>query len=219
MIGDAVATVGAVMPGGRQTHRHRAAGLTAEEGCPGRDSRVKYSRMLSSSFSLRQDQGLLHLPWLSAGSGDLSGQPGLQFRHRPGEVHGAIRVDGTPGSSSGAGPTLTRLVERIPRRWVCTHRQWRPCRPSPYPCKEAGEARVDVLGRDLGTAETGACSAAPAGEAETPTQSGSGCSAGSGSRGGLERGSAWCSRVRFPGRSRLELLGRRRGRDRVLRDG
>ena len=58
--------------------------------------------------------------------------------------------------------------ERIPRRWVAPlgngvfvrlHRT----------CKEACEARVDVLGRDLGAAETGACSATPAGEAETQT--------------------------------------------------
>ena len=34
--------------------------------------------------------------------------------------------------------------------------------PSPY-LQEAGEARVDVLGWGIGTAETGACSAAPAG--------------------------------------------------------
>ena len=33
--------------------------------------------------------------------------------------------------------------------------------------------------------ETGACSATPAGAAETPTQSGSGCRVGRGSRGGL----------------------------------
>ena len=42
-------------------------------------------------------------------------------------------------------------------------------------CKEAGEARVDLLGCGSGAVETGACSAAPAGEAETQTQSGSGC--------------------------------------------
>ena len=32
-------------------------------------------------------------------------------------------------------------------------------------CEEASEARVDVLGSDSGATETGACSAAPAGEA------------------------------------------------------
>ena len=57
--------------------------------------------------------------------------------------------------------------------------------PSPYPCKEASEARMDVLGCGLGTAETGACSAAPAGEAAGPTQSGSGGPAGGSPRSGL----------------------------------
>ena len=38
--------------------------------------------------------------------------------------------------------------------------------------EEASEARVNVLGCDSGATETGAGSAAPAGEAETPTQSG-----------------------------------------------
>ena len=44
-------------------------------------------------------------------------------------------------------------------------------------CKEASEARMGVLGCDLSAAETGACSAIPAGEAETQIQSGSGCRA------------------------------------------
>ena len=57
-----------------------------------------------------------------------------------------------------------------------SHRQWRSGRLH-RTREEAREARLDVLGCDLGAAETGACSAAPAGEAET-TQSGSGCSAG-----------------------------------------
>ena len=47
------------------------------------------------------------------------------------------------------------------------------------------EARVDVLGCDLGPAETGACSATSAGEAKTATRSGSSCHAGWGSGGGL----------------------------------
>ena len=67
--------------------------------------------------------------------------------------------------------------ECIPRRWVCSCQQWRRRRLH-RTCKEAREARVDVLGCDLGAVETGACSAAQAGEAETPTQSGSGCRAG-----------------------------------------
>ena len=63
--------------------------------------------------------------------------------------------------------------ERIPRRWVLSDRQWCPGRLH-RTREETCEARVDVLGSDSGAAETGACSAASAGEAETPTQSGSG---------------------------------------------
>ena len=66
--------------------------------------------------------------------------------------------------------------ERIPRRWACpvgsgAHAAFA------LPARKRCEARVDVLGRYLGTAETGACSASSAGKAETPTQSGSGCRA------------------------------------------
>ena len=68
---------------------------------------------------------------------------------------------------------LLGCSERIPSRWVCPHWQWRPRRLH-RTREEASEARVDVLGSDSGAAETGACSATPAGEAETPTQSGSG---------------------------------------------
>ena len=42
-------------------------------------------------LQLRQDQGLLPVPRLSAGSGGTSGQPGLQFRRGPSEVHGTLR--------------------------------------------------------------------------------------------------------------------------------
>ena len=68
---------------------------------------------------------------------------------------------------------LLGCSERIPGRWVCSRRQWRSGRLH-RTREEASEARVDVLGCGIGTAETGACSAAPAGE----TQSGSSCSAG-----------------------------------------
>ena len=74
---------------------------------------------------------------------------------------------------------LLGCSERIPRRWVAS-RQWRTYRLH-RTREEAREARVDVLGCCFETAETGACSAAPAGE----TQSGSGCSAGGSPRDGL----------------------------------
>ena len=115
-------------------------------------------------------------PVAIVGSGNQSGQPGLQFGHRPGEVHGTLRAQCPSGSGLGAGPSFTRLFGAHPTPTGVSRGQWRPGRLH-RTCKEAGEARVDVLGCDLGAAETGACSAAPAGKAETPTQSGSGCCA------------------------------------------
>ena len=72
---------------------------------------------------------------------------------------------------------LLGCSERIPPPVGGTHRQWRSGRLH-RTRKEAREARVDVLGCGIGAAETGACSATPTGEAETQTQSRSGCSAG-----------------------------------------
>ena len=77
----------------------------------------------------------------------------------------------------GAGPSLARLFGAYPAPLGLSRRQWRTGRLH-RTREEAREARVDVLGRGIGAAETGACSAAPAGEAETPTQSGSSCRAG-----------------------------------------
>ena len=79
-------------------------------------------------LQLRQGQGVLHLPWLPSGSGGTSGQPGLQFRHRPGEVHGAIRADGPPGCGLGAGPTLAWLFRAHPPPVGGPHWQWRAYR-------------------------------------------------------------------------------------------
>ena len=62
-------------------------------------------------------------------------------------------------------------------------------------------------GCGLGSAETGACSAAPAGEAARQPQSGSGCRADPWSAGWLERGPVRCSRVRFPGGAVLQCWG------------
>ena len=87
-------------------------------------------------------------------------------------------------AASGAGPTFARLLRAHPTSMGGPRRQWRPRRLH-RTREEASEARVDELGRDLGAAETGACSAIPAGEAETPTQSGSGYRAGLAARGGL----------------------------------
>ena len=108
LIGDAVASVvqyarevGKPIVIEKLDFRQKKAALEGESR--------RYSRMLSS-FAY----GKIKAYFISRGYrqrvGDLSGQPGLQFRHRPGEVHGAMWADGTPGSSSGAGPTLTRLL-------------------------------------------------------------------------------------------------------------
>ena len=74
-------------------------------------------------------------------------------------------------------PAFARLFRAHPAPACLSCRQWRSGRLH-RTCKEASEARVDVLGCDFGAAETGACSATSAGEAKTPTQSGSGCRAG-----------------------------------------
>ena len=77
---------------------------------------------------------------------------------------------------------LLGCSERIPAPVGLSRRQWRSGRLH-RTREETREARVDVLGCGIGAAETGACSAAPAGEAETRTQSGSGCRAGCRTRG------------------------------------
>ena len=73
---------GGVCHRGRQAHRHRAAGLPAEEGVSG--GRVPQVQPHAVQLQLRKDQGVLPFPWLQTGSGDQSGEPGLQFGHRPG---------------------------------------------------------------------------------------------------------------------------------------
>ena len=77
----------------------------------------RYSRMLSS-FSY----GKIKAYFISRGyrqGVEVSGQPGLQFGYRPGEVHGEVRAERPPSCGLGAGPAFTRLFERIPRRRIC----------------------------------------------------------------------------------------------------
>ena len=136
----------------------------------------KYSRMLSS-FSYGKIKASFLSRGSSPGSGGTPGQPGLQFGDRPGEVHGTLWAQRSPGSSPGAGPAFARLFRAHPAPVGLSRRQRLPGRLH-RTCKEASEARVDVLEGGLGAVETGACSATPAGEAETYTQSGSGCHAG-----------------------------------------
>ena len=132
----------------------------------------RYSRMLSS-FSYGKIKAYFLSRGYRQGVEVHRGQPGLQFRRGPGEVHGALRADGAPGSGLGAGPTLAWLLRAHPPPVGSPHWQWRAGRLH-RTREETCEARVDVLGCCFETAETGACSATPAGEAETPTQSGSG---------------------------------------------
>ena len=132
----------------------------------------KYSRMLSS-FSYGKVKAYFLSRGYREGVEVQSGQPGLQFGCGPGEVHGALRAQRPPGCGLGAGPTFARLFRTRPPPMGCPRRQWRPGRLHSAR-EEASEARVDLLGCDLGTVETGACSATPAGKACTRTQSGSG---------------------------------------------
>ena len=143
----------------------------------------KYSRMLSS-FSYGKVKTYFISRGYREGVEVHPGEPGLQFRHWPGEVHGTIWAQCPSGRGPGAGPSFAPLFRAHPPPAGLSRRQWRACRLH-RTCKEASEARVDVLGCGIGTAETGACSAAPAGKAETQTQSGSGVSTGGSPRGGL----------------------------------
>ena len=135
----------------------------------------KYSRMLSS-FSY----GKIKAYFISRGyrQGVEVKQVNPAFSSIVGRVKFMERYGLTVHQAAGLvlARRLLGCSERIPRRWVCPvgNGSGRLHRTR----EEAREARMDVLGRGIGAAETGACSAAPAGEAETPTQSGSGCRAG-----------------------------------------
>ena len=121
----------------------------------------RYSRMLSS-FSYGKVKAYFLFSGLPPGSRSTSGEPGLQFGDRSGEVHGALRAQRPPGRGLGAGPTFARLFRAHSTPMGLSRRQWRPRRLH-RTREEAREARVDVLGCHLGAVETGACSASPAG--------------------------------------------------------
>ena len=136
----------------------------------------KYSRMLSS-FSY----GKIKVYFLSRGY--RQGVEVHQVNPAYSSVIGRVKFMERYGLSVHqaaalcAGPSFAQLLGAHLTPMGLSCRQWRTGRLH-RTREEAREARVDVLGRGIGTAETGACSAAPAGEAETPTQSGSGCRAG-----------------------------------------
>ena len=172
LIGDAVASVvGYAREAGKPIviekldFRHKKAVLEGESR--------RYNRMLSS-FS----HGRVKAYFISRGyrHGVEVHQVNPAFSSIIGQVKFLERY-GLSVHQAAALALARRLLgcsERIPRRWVApvgngVHVAFT------VPVQEAGEARVDVLGCGSGTAETGACSAAPAGEAATRTQSGSGC--------------------------------------------
>ena len=204
LIGDAVAGVVSYAKEAGKPIVIEKLDFRQKKGCAG--GRVPQVQPDALVLRLRQGQGLLPVPGLPPWGGSMPGQPGLQFRHWPGQIHGTIRAQRPSGSSLGTGPAFTRMLGTHPPPVGLSRRQWRSCRLH-RTCKEAGEARVDVLGCDLRSAETGACSAAPAGEAETQTQSGSGCWAGGKPAGWPERGPVRSSRVRVPGGAVLHCWG------------
>ena len=168
LIGDAVASVVGYARGAgkplvieRLDFRQKKAVLEGESR--------RYSRMLSS-FSY----GKIKAYFLSRGYRE--GVEIIEVNPAYSSVVGRVKFMERYGLTvhQAAALVLARRLlgcsERIPRRWVCSRRQWRSGRLH-RTREEASEARVDVLGRDSGAAETGACSAASAGE----IPSGSGC--------------------------------------------
>ena len=131
--------------------RQKKAGLEGESR--------RYSRMLSS-FSY----GKIKAYFLSRGYRE--GVEVNQVNPAYSSVIGRVKFMERYGLSvhQAAALVLARRLlgcsERIPAG--LSRGQRRACRLH-RTCKEAGEARVDVLGWGIGTAETGACRAAPAG--------------------------------------------------------
>ena len=73
-------------------------------------------------------------PGATARGGSQPGEPGLQFGHWPGEVHGTIRAQCPSGCGPGAGPSFAPLLRAHPppaglsrrqRRTRCLHRTCR----------------------------------------------------------------------------------------------
>ena len=135
----------------------------------------KYSRMLSS-FSY----GKVKAHFISRGYRE--GVEVHQVNPAFSSVIGRVKFMERYGLSvhQAAALVLARrslgFSERIPRRWACpvgngVHVAFA------LPARKRVKHVWTYWGRDLGTAETGACSASSAGKVETQTQSGSGCRA------------------------------------------
>ena len=132
LIGDAVASVVRVRPRSRQAHRHREAGLPAEEGCRWRGSPVKYSRMLSS-FSYGKIKAYFISRGYREGVEIHQVNPAFSSDSRPGEVHGAVRADGTPGSGPWCWPVACSAVRSASRAGGFVPSAMACMSPSPYP--------------------------------------------------------------------------------------
>ena len=162
LIGDAVAgvveyarEVGKPIVIEKLDFRHKKAALEGES--------PRYRRMLSS-FSY----GKVQAYFISRGYRE--GVEVKQVNPAFSSVVGRVKFMERYGLSvhQAAALVLARRLlgcsERIPHRWVAPIGKWGPCRLH-RTREEAGEARMDLLGCCSGTAETGACSATPAGEA------------------------------------------------------
>ena len=162
LIGDAVAgvveyarEVGKPIVIEKLDFRHKKAALEGESS--------RYSRMLSSFsygkvkayFISRRYREGVEVKQVNPAFSSVVGR--VKFMER-------IRAQRAPGRGPGAGPSFTWLFRAHPAPVAGTHRQWGPCRLH-RTREEAGEARMDLLGCCSGTAETGPCSATPAGEA------------------------------------------------------
>ena len=91
----------------------------------------KYSRMLSS-FSYGKIKAYFISRGYRQGVEVKQVNPAFSSIVGRGEVHGAVRADGTSGCGSGAGPSLARLFGAHPAPVGLSHRQWRSGR-LPYP--------------------------------------------------------------------------------------
>ena len=192
---------------GRLDFRRKKAALEGESR--------RYSRMLSSFsyskvkayFLSRGCRQGVEVHQVNPAFSSVVGR--VKFMERYGlSVHQAAALALPVGCSVARllGCSVARLLGEHPPPAGLSRGQWRACRLH-RTREEASEARMDVLGCGLGSAETGACSAAPAGEAARQPQSGSGCRADQWSAGWLERGPVRCSRVRFPGGAVLQCWG------------
>ena len=98
-----------------------------------RDESRRYSRMLSSVCSYGKIKAYFISRGYRQGVEVISGQPGVQFDSRPGEVHGAVRADGTPGCGPWCWPVACSAVRSASRVGGFAPAAIAFRSPSPYP--------------------------------------------------------------------------------------